>query len=347
MKNLLNKYTNIFLIILIAIIVVSTIIAIGLGPVSIPFSDVWNIVFLKVTGYDISNYQANLVNIVWELRVPRVLLGLVVGAGLSLSGVGMQAFTKNPLADPYILGISAGASSGAVIAVLTNLLDIFGVFSIPVGAFLGALSTLFIVYIFSNNRNGIMPIKLILTGIAVSAAFNALTNYLIFNAPNENGIRNATFWMMGGLGGTKWVFLIAPAIILIISFIIMMILSNSLNAMLLGETTALTLGINVKTTRNIIVIITALLTGSVVAVSGCIGFVGLVIPHISRTLIGSDHKKVIPLSCLMGALFILWCDVLSRVIAGNTEIPIGIITAFIGAPFFIWLVRKSNYSFGD
>lgn len=346
MKNYIRENTKMFIVVLGIMLFFSIIVAVGMGPVSIPFSEVWNVIWSKI--FNLENSVANnMENIVWQLRVPRVLLGVIVGAGLSLSGVGMQAFTKNPLADPYVLGISSGASAGAVMAVLTDKLNVFGIFAMPIGAFCGALITILLVYLLSSTRNGILPMKLILTGIAVSSLFGALTNYMIFNANNESGIRNATFWMMGGLSGTKWVYLIVPAIVLVIAIIVFMLLSNALNTLLLGETTAITLGVNVKSVRKIVIVVTAFLTGSIVAVSGSIGFVGLVIPHIVRTIVGTEHRKVIPVSCFIGALFIVWADVAARVIAAPADLPIGIITAIIGAPFFIWLVRKNNYSFGE
>lgn len=349
MKNILKEKTKLSIVLLTLILLISMTLAVAIGPVKIKFIDVWGIILskLSIVNPENINVALNIENIVWKLRLPRVLLGIIVGAGLSLSGVGMQAFTKNPLADPYVLGISSGASAGAVLAVLTNVLDIFGIFSLPIGAFMGALISIVLVYFLAKSKDGVLPIRLILTGVAVSSLFSALTNYLIFNAENENGIRNATFWMMGGLSGTKWIYLIVPGVVLLTSFIVMMICSNSLNAMLMGENTANVLGIDVKRIRNIIIFISALLTGAIVAVSGCIGFVGLIIPHVVRSLVGSDHRKVIPISALLGGIFMIWADVIARVIAAPADLPIGIITAIIGAPFFIWLVKKNNYAFGE
>lgn len=349
MKKILKEKTGLSIIILSIILLISMTLAVSIGPVKVAFNDVWSVILAKLNILDVKNLniELNIQNIVLKLRLPRVLLGTIVGGGLALSGVSMQAFTKNPLADPYVLGISSGASAGAVLAVLTNVLSIFGIFSIPVGAFIGALVSIILVYILARSKDGVLPIRLILVGVAVSALFSALTNYLIFNAKNETGIRNATFWMMGGLSGTKWIYLLVPGTVLLISLIIMLIYSNSLNAMLMGENTASVLGIDVKKVKNIIIMISALLTGSVVSVSGSIGFVGLIIPHIVRSLVGSNHQKVIPISVLIGAIFLVWADVLARVIVAPSDLPIGIITALFGAPFFIWLVKKNNYSFGE
>lgn len=349
MKKILKEKTKLSILVLLIILLISMILAVSIGPVKVRFVDVWSVILseLNIINSENLNVELNIINIVMKLRLPRVLLGAIVGAGLSLSGVGMQAFTKNPLADPYVLGISSGASAGAVLAVLTNVLDIFGIFSIPIGAFIGALLSIILVYSLARSKEGVLPIRLILIGVAVSSLFSALTNYLVFNAKDESGIRNATFWMMGGLSGTKWIYTLVPGIVLILSLIIMLANSNSLNAMLMGENTASVLGIDVKKVKNIIILISALLTGSVVAVSGSIGFVGLIIPHVVRSLAGSNHKKVIPISVLLGAIFLVWADVLARTIVAPADLPIGIITALSGAPFFIWLVKKNNYSFGE
>lgn len=348
-KAFLEKKTYLFVILLSIILVISMITAVGIGAVDINFKDVWMIIFEKLNVLESSNgfYEENIKNIVWQIRLPRVILSAIVGGGLALSGVAMQSFTKNPLADPYVLGISSGASAGAVLAVLTTALNFLGIYKLPVGAFLGALISIILVYSLAKTSEGILPIKLILTGVAISSLFSALTNYLIVNANNEAGIRNATFWMMGGLSGSKWVYILAPFLTLIISIIVMLILSRALDTMLMGDNTAITLGVNIKNVRRIIIVISALLTGTIVSVSGSIGFVGLIIPHIVRGILGSKHIKVIPVSVLLGSIFIVWTDVIARVISAPEELPIGIITALLGAPFFIWLVRKNNYSFGD
>lgn len=349
MKKLLSEKTYLAITILLFILLVSMTLAVSIGPVKVSFTDVWSVILANVNILDMESLgvEPNIQNIVLKLRLPRVILGAIVGGGLALSGVSMQAFTKNPLADPYVLGISSGASAGAVLAVLTSVFNVFGVFSIPIGAFIGALTSIILVYTLSKSKDGVLPIRLILVGVAVSSLFSALTNYVVFNAENEAGIRNATFWMMGGLAGTKWIYILVPGIALIASLIIMLIYSNSLNAMLMGENTASVLGIDVKRVKNIIIVVSALLTGSVVAVSGSIGFVGLIIPHVVRSFVGSNHIKVIPVAVLVGAIFLVWADVLARVIVAPSDLPIGIITALCGAPFFIWLVKKNNYSFGD
>ncbi len=347
MKRIVNKAPRISILVLLFLAIVSIIIGVGLGPVSVAFGDVWQIIAHKLFGLDIGEIPKNTQNIVWALRLPRVLVGFVVGGGLALAGVAIQAFTKNPLAEPYILGISSGASAGAVFVVLNGaLLGIFGRFALPIGAFIGAMLALVSVYAIAKSREGIVPIRLILVGIAVSAMFSAITNYLVFNARSDSGVRNATFWMMGSLAGIKWQYLWTPLIILTASFIAFMILSRSMNAMLLGENTAIILGVNVKLARKIIVVMSALLAGAIVSISGSIGFVGLIIPHIVRSLWGADHRFVIPASVLFGGIFIVFSDVAARLLVAPQELPIGIVTSILGAPYFVYLVKKNQYTFG-
>lgn len=349
MKAIFKEKTSLLGMFLFVIMILSLISAVGIGPVSINFIDVWKIILYKL-GLNIdgiSQINNNVESIVWHLRLPRVILSAIVGSGLAISGVSMQAFTKNPLSDPYILGISSGASAGAVAAVLTGIFNIFGVFATPIGAFIGSLISIIIVYSLSRTKEGIMPIRLILIGLASSSIFSAFTNYLIYSSNNESGIRNAVFWMMGGLSGSKWIYIPIPLLVLIISIIVLYSLSNALNTMLIGEQTAIVLGINIKRIRSIVVLLCALLTGTLVAISGSIGFVGLIVPHITRNFVGSDHRKVIPIAALLGALLIIWADVVARIIVSPQELPIGIVTALTGGPFFIWLLKYNRYSFGS
>ncbi len=347
MKKLIKKSPIYFIILLLLLSVVSIVAGVGLGPVKIDFMVVWQIIVSKLFSVELTDVKVNTVKIVWALRLPRVLLGFVVGAGLALAGVAIQSFTRNPLSEPYILGVSSGASAGAVMVVLNGaMVSVLGRFALPIGAFIGAIVSLVVVYSLAKTREGIIPIRLILVGIAVSSMFMALTNYLVFNARTDSGVRNATFWMMGSLAGSKWAYLWTPLTILILAFLVLMILHRAMNTMLLGESTSIVLGMNIKRTRKIIVVISALLAGSIVSVSGSIGFVGLIIPHIVRNLIGSDHKYVIPSAILMGGIFIVFSDVAARLLVAPQELPIGIVTALLGAPYFVYLVRKNQYSFG-
>lgn len=330
------------------VLILSIILCIGIGPVGISFDTVWNAMFQKMFGLgDPALVAENTQNIVWHLRAPRVLLGVMVGAGLSLAGVAMQALTKNPLADPYVLGISSGAYLGAVLAIILGGFAIFGLFKVQAGAFLGAIFSIMVVYAFSKNGRSVTPITLILVGMAVAAMFGAFANFVVYNAPDDTKIRETSFWLLGGIAGAGWTELLPVAVVSVPSILVMFSLSAPLNAMMMGDGTAVTLGVNLNAVRNVLIVITAVLTGVTVAVAGCIGFVGLVVPHIVRSLVGADHKKVIPLSVLFGAIFLIWVDVGARMLDAPKEIPIGILTAMIGAPLFLWMLKARKYSFGE
>lgn len=350
--NLVKRHTLASCLVLLGLLVVSVILGIGLGPVSIRFSDVYRVMFHRLSGIftgqtaPLESIRESTQNIVSFLRAPRVLLGALIGAALTLSGVGMQAFTKNPLAEPYVLGISSGASLGAVLAMLLGVsVPVLGKLSVSMGAFAGALVSILLVYLLAKSRGSVTPIRLILVGVAVSAMFQAFTNYIVYTAPDDAAVREATFWMLGGLGSAEWEDL--PLLLCLVppAFLLMLALSKSLNAMMMGDSSAITLGVNLNVVRNLLIVITALLTASSVAVSGCIGFVGLVIPHLVRSVVGPDHRKLIPISMLTGAIFLIWVDVGARMIKPPAELPIGILTAFLGAPLFLWMIRVRRYEF--
>lgn len=355
MKNILDfpkKYPLITCMVLASILAISIVAGIGIGPVPIAFSDVWKIVFHRLIGLftgqtvPMQEIRESTQNIVWFLRAPRVLLGVLVGAALTLSGVGMQAFTKNPLAEPYVLGISSGASLGAVLAMLMGIsMPLLGKLSVSAGAFAGALASILVVYFLAQSRNGVIPIRLILVGVAVSAIFQAFTNYIVYTAPDDAAVREATFWMLGGLGSAQWEDIPLLLCMVPAAFVLMLCLAKPLNAMMMGEHAAVTLGVHVNLIRNLIIVTTALLTACCVAVSGCIGFVGLVVPHLVRSLVGPDHRKLIPISALTGSIFLIWVDIGARMLNPPAELPVGILTAFLGGPLFLWMLRVRRYEF--
>ena len=338
--------------ILVALLVVSVVLGVKLGSVTIPFGDVWRVMLHRVLDLfgagdriDLGEIRESTQNIVWFLRAPRVILGMLVGAGLTLSGVGMQAFTKNPLAEPYVLGISSGASLGAVLAMIVGVYLPIGRLSVSMGAFMGALTSILLVYALAKSRDGITPIRLVLVGVAVSSLCSAMTNYIVYTAPDDAAVREATFWMLGGLGSAKWTDLPPLAVLIAPCFVAMLAMAKPLNAMMMGDSSAVTLGVNLNLVRKLLILITALLTATSVAVSGCIGFVGLVIPHFVRSVVGPDHKRMVPLATLCGAVFMIWVDVGARMLNRPTEIPVGILTAFLGAPLFLWMIKVRRYEF--
>lgn len=343
-----SLFKTVFLLLVIGLFVSITI-AVSLGPVPIAFKTVWSIAFsqLPLVGERITvDWSQAQQHIIWDIRFPRVILGAIVGAGLSVVGVAMQALVRNSLADPYILGVSSGASVGATLVILFGAFKIFGQYALSAAAFGGALLSVALVFILAQVGGRISPVRLLLSGIALSAVLGSVTSFIVMTAPREEGIRNALFWMMGSLSGAKWEYLTIPSVAVVIGIGFLMLQARALNAMLMGEETASTLGINTDFFSKCLLVLTALLTGVMVAVSGAIGFVGLMIPHIVRLMVGSNHQRVLPVSALVGAIFIIWTDVLARTIIAPEELPIGIITAICGGPFFIWLLRRSSYSFG-
>lgn len=320
--------------------------------ISIPLCAMWgsaDLSFAEVSKYLISKaipgsvYEGPVYmdSIVWQLRIPRILLGIAVGGGLSTCGVSMQALTKNKLAEPYILGVSSGASSMAVLVMGIGSGTVFASLGIPAAAFIGAAVSLFLVYTLSLTNGKSSSNRLLLSGVAVSMVLNALTQFFLLMS-NEGATRSALYWMMGSLGSARWTNIVLPLFVSIAGMIAMLVMSPILNILSLGDETAITMGVHVSRIRKIILVLTSLITGALVASSGCIGFVGLIIPHISRMLFGSDHRKVTIASFLIGGLFLIWMDVLARVLLAPTEISIGILTAFCGGPFFIWLMRKKK-----
>lgn len=336
--------------ILLTIVLVATIIgAIAIGSTYIEPGVVYKVLINKLLNQNIFEPTWNIMfdNIIWEIRLPRVLLGAICGAGLAICGVLMQCVTKNPIAEPYILGISSGASCGAVAIIVLGGVTQLGITSITSGAFVGSIVSGILVFAIGTQMGRTTSTtRLVLSGMAISTIFSALTNLLIYSAKNANQAKNALFWTIGSLGGAKWDVLLIPFIALVIVIIISFIMSKSLDILLLGDDSAVILGINVKLVKSIILILATLLTSTLVAITGAIGFIGLVVPHVCRTIAGSDHKKLIVLSSLIGSIFLIISDIAARGIFPPIEIPIGIITSLVGGPFFLYLISKKNYSFG-
>ena len=349
-RNLSYKKGFSFWTILLSVILIFTIIgAIAIGSTYIEPGVVYKVLINKLLNQDIFNSTWNIMfeNIIWEIRLPRVLLGAICGAGLALCGVLMQCVTKNPIAEPYILGISSGASCGAVAIIVLGGISSLGISSITAGAFIGSsVAGILVFAIGTQMGRTTSTTRLVLSGMAISTIFSALTNLLIYFAKNSNQAKNALFWTIGSLGGAKWDVLFIPFTALVIVIIASFIMSKSLDILLLGDDSAVILGINVKLVKSIILILATLLTSTLVAITGAIGFIGLVVPHICRTIAGSDHKKLIVLSSLVGAVFLIISDIMARIILPPIEIPIGIITSLVGGPFFLYLISKKNYSFG-
>lgn len=277
--------------------------------------------------------------ILTQIRLPRVLLAALVGGALALCGAVMQGLFRNPLADPYLLGIAGGATAGAALAITLHLDSSWG--AVPLGAFLGAVVTVIIVYRLAQTRWAQLDnYALILSGVALAALFSAVTSFLLFYGGAAHDARRLIFWILGGLGGAQWLYVWGLLGTLAITGVVLVLFARDLNALSLGEEMAAHLGIEPRHLRKILLFAVTLLTAVAVAVSGTIGFVGLIVPHILRLLVGPDHRLLLPASALGGAVLLTLCDALARTVLAPAELPIGIITALLGAPFFLYLLRR-------
>ncbi len=328
------------------VLIICILLATSVGVVDIPFSQVPLIIGNQLGIVPDASVMPSFVEIIWELRLPRVLLAAFAGAGLALCGTVMQATVQNPLAEPYILGTASGASLGAVAAILFGSSAVFLGLGVSFWAFIGAIVATFIVLSLSGKDNSISAVRLVLAGAVVNALFGAIANFIVYIANDAEGMRNAAFWTMGSLASARWDVIWLPVLSVVIIGIFFIFRIRHLNALLLGEEAAVTLGINLKTQRRLNLILTALLTGIIVSVCGVFGFVGLIIPHIIRMLWGSDHRILLPRSLILGAIFLIFADVLSRILLPSGDLPIGILTAIIGAPLFMHLLFRTDSGLG-
>lgn len=349
----LGKTTTVTLIIILIVAMLGVAsVSVFIGAVSIPFDTVLRVIVNKMSfGLlgDISDIPTYQVSIVWRLYAPRAILGLVVGAGLALVGVVMQAMVQNPLADPYILGISSGASLGATFAVLmgSSVLagTMFSSFGIEACAFIGAIGTSAFVFILSSIGGKMTTTKLILSGVIISSLCSAASNLIVYMEPDAEGMRSLTFWTMGSLATVDFSNVIQCGIAVLIGVVFFGTQMRNLNAMMLGDSTATTLGVDLSKLRMVYIILTSIIIAIIVCHCGVIGFVGLMIPHIARGLVGTNHWKLLPVSILLGAIFMMVADMAARSLS-SSEIPIGIITAICGAPVFAYIMLKKSYGFG-
>ena len=283
--------------------------------------------------------------VLWFIRMPRVTVAILAGAAFAAAGAVMQGVFANPLADPGIIGVSAGASFGAVICISMGLTSL-SLYYMPMFALIGALASVAAALALTFRHGRIPPMTLLLAGVAVSMFLGAITNGLL-TFMNEYNLREFLFWMVGGLDYRRWEHVGIAALPILLGIFLLCLLARHLNALALGENEAKSLGMNVLLYRAIFLFTASLVTATAVCVSGMIGFVGLVVPHITRMLMGPDHRILIPASALLGALFLLLCDTLGRTIAPPAEIRVGIMTALIGAPYFLYLIRRMRKEGGD
>jgi len=322
---------------LVAILCLSIVLTTAIGPVYVPPLEIVALLGSKLRLCETSSIPHEV--IIFQIRLPRIFLGILVGLSLATAGTALQGLFKNPMADPYIIGIASGAAVGAALSIMV-LPQIFSIYTTPIMAFLGALFTIFLVYNIATVGGKIPVDTLLLTGIAVSLFLGAVLAFMMSIA--GEALHNIFFWIMGGFWLANWTQVKIIVLPVLVCFGLIYLFAKDLNAMLLGEESAQTLGINVETSKRILLVLSAFITAAAVAFTGTIGFVGLIIPHITRILVGPDHRILIPASALVGGIFLVWTDALARLLG---EMPVGIITAFFGAPFFIYLLkkRKSGY----
>jgi iron complex transport system permease protein len=277
--------------------------------------------------------------ILTQIRLPRVFLAALVGGALALCGAVMQGLFRNPLADPYLLGIASGATAGASLVIALHLDIYWG--AVPAGAFFGGVLAVWSVYRIAQTRWAQLDnYALILSGVALAALFSAVTSFLLFYGGASQDARRLIFWILGGLGGAQWVYVLGLLGALLTAGAVLLLFARDLNAFALGEEMAAHLGIEPRHLRKILLFLVTLLTAVAVAVSGTIGFVGLIVPHILRLIVGPDHRMLLPSAALGGAVLLTLCDTLARTVLAPAELPIGIITALLGAPFFLFLLRR-------
>ncbi|MCE1248466.1 MAG: iron chelate uptake ABC transporter family permease subunit [Firmicutes bacterium] len=328
------------IIILTVLIIISVWACIHIGPEKLGFSEVNSLLMAGLKHEPMM--ETPIQTIVFELRLPRILLAALVGAALALSGTAFQGILRNPLADPYIVGTSAGAAVGGVIAIVFKLKSSFyGISGVAILAFVCALLAMFLIHKISS-KGGKVPVEtFLLAGVIVGSFLWALVSFLLTVATKE-GLQEVIFWLMGSTREAGWSNVLMLLIYFSISFAGLMFVSYPLNLLTLGDESAQHLGVNVEKVKNTVIVFASLVTAASVAACGLIGFVGLMIPHVIRMIAGADHRKLIPLSALAGAVFMMWVDTAARTIISPQEIPVGILTAIMGAPFFLYLLRKRN-----
>jgi iron complex transport system permease protein len=319
---------------LVAVVVVS----ISLGTVTVPVGRVWSVVVAHLTGRSADVGLDD--RIVWDLRAPRVLLAAVVGAGLSTAGVSLQALVRNPLADPYMLGVSSGASLGAVVVLAFGSAAVAGL-SVAGAAFAGALGALGVVFVAAYRAGRLADTRLVLAGVAVGHLALAGTSFVQLQA-DPTQLRGLLFWMMGSVSGARWGDLAVPTGAIAVCAAWLLLQGRSLNALLLGDDDAAALGVDVHRLRIGLLVVGSLLTATAVTVSGGIGFVGLMVPHATRLVVGGDHRRLLPAAALAGATFLVLVDLAARTVDRPNEYPISVFTAALGAPFFLWLMQRNR-----
>lgn len=319
--------------------------SVAVGSVSIPVSDIFRLFTKTITRQLLSDTFQTYATIVFQLRLPRTVLMAIVGASLAGSGASYQGLFRNPLADPYLIGVASGAGLGAVIAMSINFpYSLLGLMAVPLAAFLGAVATVFAVYALARVGKTLPTTNLILAGVAASAFTNAIASFLLVQASGD--LRRALVWLLGGSSLSGWQPVLASLPYILVGLGVLFTMGHALNVLQFGDDQAHQLGLRVNRVRVLVILAASLATAAAISVAGIIGFVGLIVPHVIRLIWGGDYRHLLPASMIGGASLLLFSDVAARVVLAPQELPVGIITALVGAPFFFWVLsraKRQNY----
>ncbi|MBS4215090.1 MULTISPECIES: FecCD family ABC transporter permease [Neobacillus] len=326
----------------------SVVISLSLGTANLALSQVWGILLHQLPFLQSlidSNWPESAEQIILKVRLPRVFLAILVGACLSLAGAGFQGVLRNPLADPYTLGVASGSAVGAAFIILFGFhTSLFGIWTIPLVAFMTGLISLLVVLRLANVHGKFKVETIILSGVVVSAFLGSLVSFMV--SLSDQVVNEIVFWLMGSLALRGWSFTFVLMPYLAIGIVVLLSYGRTLNLFALGERQAAHLGVNIKRTRLVVLVVSTLITSAAVSIVGTIGFVGLVVPHLVRLIVGPDYRLLLPLSVIFGAIYVLWADTIARTLLSPTEIPLGVVTAFLGAPFFAYLLRRNKQMTG-
>jgi iron complex transport system permease protein len=329
-----------------ALLVVSVVVAVGIGSVHVQAGDVVDVVLGRL-GVPVDGVTVIDDRIVWQLRMPRVIGAAATGAGLAIAGAVLQSLTRNDLADPYLLGISGGATVGAVSVIVlgAGAAGLVGNAALAAGAFVGAMLALALVLMLATGRTGdLPPARTVLAGVAIGQMCGAYTSFVVIVSGDHDSARRVLAWTMGSLAGVRWQSATILLVVSVLALVVIIGCASDLDAFAFGDSAASSLGVSIRRVRWLLMVGTALLTAGLVAYTGAIGFVGLVVPHAVRLLVGPLHRRLLPLSALAGAVLLIWADTAARSLLDGQEIPIGVVTAVVGAPLFAYLLRRESRS---
>ena len=325
---------------LLVLVLATALVSLSLGPVNIPASHVASIM-LSLLGLELADFSRTEQLVIEQIRLPRIVVGATVGMALGVAGATMQGLFRNPMADPGIIGISAGGAVGAVVAIATGMTGLFFL-ALPTFAFVGAIAATFLVYGIAAVGGRFSMATLLLAGVAVNAFLGAVVSAIIIMLPDNEALREILFWLAGGLDSRSWEHVRISAPLILGGVAVIVLMSRDLNLLMLGDDEARSMGVRVGLARPVLLAAAALATGAAVAVSGTIAFVGLVTPHVIRLVLGPDHRVLVPMSAAGGAVFVIVADTVARTVVQPAEFRVGVLTAFVGAPFFILLLIKNK-----